>query len=365
MIRTLKTAAGLMVLLATTAPSAHAQGWGAGGWGFGGWGGGQTFAGAGLTGLGRYAVGAGIYNYDTALANQINTQTAMQLNDYMAQITHESARFHAARVHQEFLHDKTLYDAHIQKLRDNPAPQQIANGDALNQAVTDLSDPRLGESNVARVAIAPVDTKLIAEVPFENHSDRVTFMLDKLRAAFDWPQVFEEPRFAEDKKLFDDVVSRLRKEDESGDVSQKTLREARQLVSNLRRKITVQPMKDEDDQDAAMKFLNASTALLGLLDKPDTRAALADLRKVPKDQTTIGNLLGFMHAYNLRFGPATTQKQRRAYQQLYSVLDQTRDQILTDAKLDLNNPPSAHPKVVTDFYGRIRPAPETQPANAE
>ncbi len=137
------------------------------------------------------------------------------------------------------------------------------------------------------------------------------------------------------------------------------------LVSDLRRKITVQPMKDEDDQVQAMKFINASTALLGLLDKPDTRAALADLRKVPKDQTTIGNLLGFMHAYNLRFGPATTQKQRRAYQQLYATLDQTRDQILTESKLDIKNPPSSHPKVVTDFYGRIklRPRPSRTPSD--
>ncbi len=202
MTRALKSAACLMVLLATASTSAQAQGWGAGGWGFGGWGGGQTIEGANLNGMAHYAMGAGIYNYDTALANQINTQTAMQFNDYMAQITHESAFIHHARVHQEFLRDKTLYDKHIQTLRDNPSPQQIANGDALNQAVTDLSDPRLGESYVGRAATAPVDTKLISEVPFENHSDRVTIMLDKLRAAFDWPQVFEEPRFVNDKKRY-------------------------------------------------------------------------------------------------------------------------------------------------------------------
>ena len=41
-----------------------------------------------------------------------------------------------------------------------------------------------------------------------------------------------------------------------------------------------------------------------------------------------------MHAFNLRFGRATTLKQRQAYQQLFEVLDQTRDQILSEAKLD-------------------------------
>ena len=74
-----------------------------------------------------------------------------------------------------------------------------------------------------------------------------------------------------------------------------------------------------------------------------------------------------MHAYNLRFGPATTLKQRQIYQQLYASLDQTRDQILSEAKLDLKKPPSAHPKVITDFYGTIRvaPAPEAQNPRSE
>ena len=195
----------------------------------------------------------------------------MQLNDYMAQVAHEAAFMHHARVHQEFLKDKTLYDRHIQGLRDDPTPQQIANGDALNQAVRDLSDPRLSESSALRAATAPVEAKMISEVPFENASERITIMLDQLRAAFKWPEVFEEERFANDKKLFDDIVVRMRKEDEAGEISDKTLREARQLVNDLRAKITAQPLKDEDDQKEATKFINACTALMKMLDKPDTR----------------------------------------------------------------------------------------------
>jgi hypothetical protein len=351
MFRFVKALPALALAFAVGGQTAHAQGWGYGGWGWGGWGG-ETPAGAYLNGLGRYAVGAGIYNYDTALANQINAQTFTQLNDYMAQVAHEAAFRSHARVHQEFLRDKTLYDAHIQSLRTNPTPQQIANGDALNQAVRDLSDPRIGSSAI-RAANAPVDASLIADVPFQVSTDRVTLMLDELRKAFQWPEVFEESRFANDKKLFDDIVTRMRREDEEGDISPKTLQEARAMVNDLRTKITAQPLKDDADQAEAKRFINASTALLGLLDKPDTRAALSQLRKVKN--TTIGNLLGFMHAYNLRFGPATTLKERQAYQKLYETLDQTRDQILTEAKIDLNNRQSQHPKVITDFYGRIQP----------
>jgi hypothetical protein len=357
MLRFLKVAAGLLLVFAMTSQPARAQ-WSYGGWGWGGWGaGGQTPQGAYLNGMGRYAVGAGVYNYDTALANQINAQTAMQLNDYWAQIAHESAFIHHARTHQEFLRDKTLYDRHIQSLRDNPTPQQIENGDALNQAVRDLSDPRLG-SSALRAANTEIPANVVAEVPFENQTERVTIMLDQLRTAFKWPEVFEEDRFANDKKMFDDVVSRMRKEDEAGEITPRTLQEARAMINDLRTKITAQPLKDQDDQRQADRFINAYSALIGLLDKPDTRAALAELRKVKN--TTIGNLLGFMHAYNLRFAPATTRKERQIYQQLYGSLDQTRDQILSEAKLDQRPRTQANPEVVTDFYGRIRPKQEPQ-----
>lgn len=351
MIRVLRVAPVLLLAVAMTGQSARAQ-WNYGGWGWGGWGGGQTPAGAYLNGMGRYAMGAGIYNYDTALATQINAQTFMQLNDYMATVAHEAAFMHHARVHQEFLKDKTLYDKHIQDLRDNPTPQQIENGDALNQAVRDLSDPRLG-SSALRAANAPVAATDIAEVPFENSTERVTIMLDQLRSAFKWPEVFEDPRFANDKRTFDDVVTKMRKEDEEGEVSPQTLAEARALIRNIRAKLNEQPLKDPNDQREAERFINAYTALIGLLNKPDTRAALAELRKVKN--TSMGNLLGFMHAYNLRFAPAKTLKEKQAYHRLYETLDQTRDQILTDAKIDLKKRNSTNPQVLTDFYGRIRP----------
>ena len=67
----------------------------------------------------------------------------------------------------------------------------------------------------------------------------------------------------------------------------------------------------------------------------------------------IGNLLGFMHAYNLRFGPATTPKQRQTYHQLFAILDQTRDQILAEAKLDSKTAARANPSNATDFFQKM------------
>ncbi len=299
MLRFMRMALGLVLILSITGREAQAQ-WGYGGWGYGGWGVGTPQS-LGTQAYGQYLMGAGIYNYQTAMANNINAQTAVYLNNAWAQATHEDAMIHAARVHKEFLRDQSLYDAHQKMLRDNPGQHEIENGDALNAAVMDLSDPRLGSSAV-RASGTTVPASLIAEVPFQNASERVTFVLDKLRGASKWPRGFETPRFAKDKELYNDIVARVRKEDLEGDVSEKTITQAKTLIKNLRAKLMVQPLEDEDEQKAALNFLNASTALVGLLEKPDIRPAIAELKKV-KD-TSLGNLLGFMHAFNLRFGAA-------------------------------------------------------------
>ncbi|MGP0063020.1 MAG: hypothetical protein ACLQGP_05375 [Isosphaeraceae bacterium] len=345
MLRFTRMALGLVLILSISGREARAQ-WGYGGWGYGGWGVGSPQSTA-LQGAGYYAMGAGIYNYDTAMANNINAQTAVYLNNAWAQATHEDAMIHAARVHKEFLRDQSLYDAHQKMLRDNPGQHELENGDALNAAVMDLSDPRLGSSAI-RATKAMVPASLIAEVPFQNASERVTFVLDKLRGAAKWPKAFETPRFAKDKELFNDLVARIRHEDIEGDVSVKTLTEARALIKDLRSKLAAQPLEDEDDQKAALKFINSSSALVGLLDKPDIRPALAELKKV--QDTSLGNLLGFMHAFNLRFGAATTQKEKQAYQQLYGILDQTRDQILSEAKLEPRTKSAGNPSIASDFY---------------
>jgi hypothetical protein len=363
MRRCLPIAVGLGLILSITGRDARAQ-WGYGGWGWGGWApGAATPASAALQGAGAFAMGAGVYNLDTAQARSINANTAMKYNDYVAQVTHESARLHAARVHQEFLKNQALYDAHQQRLRDNPGKVEIENGDALNVAVTDLSDPRLGSSAV-RAAKVPVPASLIAEAPFVYASERVTFMLDDLRSSVKWPEVFKEKRFAADQKTFDELVTRLRREADEGDVSPRSLREANGFVNDLRAQLEAQPLKDPDDQKEALRFLTACSSLLGLLEKPNISPALLELRKV--QDTMVGNLLGFLHAYNLRFGAAKTPKERQAFHRLFEILDQTRDQILAEARLDSTSSPRATAKHAADFFqslgqGRSRGKSSAQP----
>jgi hypothetical protein len=115
--------------------------------------------------------------------------------------------------------------------------------------------------------------------------------------------------------------------------------------------VTAQPLPDPLDQQEALKFLTTCQNLLNLMKKPDIQPAMIALRQV-KD-TTIGNLLGFMHSFNLRFGRATTLKERQAYNQLFAVLDQTRDQIMAEAQIDGASTAQANPKPATEFFQNL------------
>jgi hypothetical protein len=348
MLRCVRVALGLVLIVSMTGREAHAQ-WGFDGWGWMGWGA-ATPESAALQGAGQFAMGAGIYNLQTAQAESINADTAMRFNDYVADVTRESARIHAARRDQRLAKNRSLYNARQQQLRDNPSQRDVELGDALNAAVADLSDPRLG-SAALRAAKAPVPASLIAQVPFLVASERITLMMDNVRSSIKWSDVFETDRFASDKKTFDDLVERMQNEAYEGDLSPKIMREARGFVKDLTGKLEAQPLKDPDHQKEALRFVTACSSLLNLLEKPSTGPALLELRKI--QDTMIGNLLGFMNAFNLRFGPATTPSQKQVYSRLFEILDQTRDQILAEAKIDAKSPPETTPKNAIDFFERV------------
>lgn len=357
MIRRTCLLLGFCAFLSMPGPEAGAQYWNYGGWGWGGWGA-ATPQSAALQGAANYAMGAGMYNLNTAQAANINAQTAMQWNDYVAQITHESARMHAMRVHNEFQKNQALYDAHQKRLRENPGQYEVENGDALNTVLDDLTNPRLG-SAALRAARTPVPASLIAEVPFQSAVERVTLMLDDLRQAVKWPEVFEGQRFAQAKEVFDELRAQLRKEAESGEITPKTLRAAQEHVSKLRDSVVSRPLPDPLDQKEAMRFLNACSSLLGLLRKPDIQPAMLELRKV--QDTTVGHLLGFMNAFNLRFGPAKTLREKQAYRQLFEILDGTRDQILAEVKQESTAQARANPTQATELFQSLDQGRTPQP----
>ena len=80
----------------------------------------------------------------------------------------------------------------------------------------------------------------------------------------------------------------------------------------------------------AANYIKALVAMSRMLQKPDVDKILAELDKVK--ETSLGSLLAFMHAYNLRFAPAKNAAQAAIYSSLYPPMAAARDRILASLK---------------------------------
>jgi hypothetical protein len=343
MLRCVRFTLGFVLILSLSAGSVRAQGWGWGGWG--GWG--QTPQGAYAQGMGYYAQGLGSYNLSTAQARSINTDTYIRWNQYLYEAHLEATRRHTALVNAEATKTKAAYNEYRKNLQDHPSPREVENGDALNAALDQLSDPSISSSSL-KIATAPIVADIVADIPFRNASEAVTIVLSQVKEAKKWPAALDGDRFVDDKKIFEEIADKARKEDEEGEIAPETLKKAHDLVNSLQGKLAAQPLDSVKANQEATRFVKTLAGLVRMLEKPDIKATIDQLRMVKK--TTLGNLIAFMHIYNLRFGAATTPHQRYIYDQLYPLLDDVRDRITKESK---SATAAVNPEHVGDFFNTV------------
>jgi len=334
-------------LLATTVGEARAQyypGYVAYGWG--GWGGGATVGGDMARGLGFYNIGAGIYNEDTAVANSINADTVMRWNQYLWEAQQEINRREYVRMARRQQLENATGDVVQKRLLENPTARDIADGDALNVILDQITDPRIHSSSL-RLATAPIKSDAIKSIPFENASEGITLSLNQLAAKETWPSALQDEKFASDRDAYRAAVAKAVKEDEDGQISAPTLAEIRGVVSRLRAKLAANRPTDRTQLVQAENYVKALAGMSRMLENPQTEKVIAELAKV--QNTSLGSLLGFMHTYNLRFGPAMSAQQRAVYETLYPLMVEHRDKVVKPS--DVPPPPAAqarsHP---TEFF---------------
>jgi hypothetical protein len=343
--------------------------YGYGGYGWGGWG--STVQGSIAQGLGYFDMGAGMYNRETAIATAINYDTLIRWNQYVYLSQKEATREYFARRNANLARDKNAYDALLKRIQDHPTTADVENGDALNAALDQLSDPRI-HSSALRLADAPINARMIRDIPFRNAAEAVAFSLSQLKEASQWPAVLLDPRFAGERADFEALVDAARKDStDDGQVSRETLRQMRGFANRLKEKLTAMPLEDKAENQEALKFVKTVSALARMLEKPQIEQVIEELKKI--DKTSIGHLLGFMHTFNLRFAPATSARQRQVYNELFPILDQTRTRILGEAKLDDTANDKANKGKLHDFFSAMdmeniegkKPAPTPPPPPAQ
>ena len=107
-------------------------------------------------------------------------------------------------------------------------------------------------------------------------------------------------------------------QDKDGDLEPATIEAVQAAIDRLRLKFERLVPPTSPDYIAAHDTIKAMAGLTKMLYSPKVEEILAELEDY--QGTTLGDLLTFMQAFNLRFAPANSFRQRRIYLKLYPML---------------------------------------------
>ncbi len=311
-------AAALVMGLASASTNARAQyGYpgGYGGYGWGGWG--STVQGSIARGLGYFNMGRGMYNLNTAQAASINTDTVQRWNQYVFQSQQEANQRYAAHLRGEARRINAAQASIHDRLRNHPETLDITDGDALNEILVTLLNPAVSSSGL-RSIMTPVRPELIQDIPFEVASEGMTICLSEMTQKENWPLALNVEALSSERAAVSSTIATALKEDEAGTIKPKTIEAVEDAVDKLHRKFAELVPKDNPDYVPAQKRLRAIAGITKMLYSPKIEEILAELEDY--QGTTLGELLTFMQAFNLRFAPANSFRQRRIYLKLYPML---------------------------------------------
>ncbi len=298
---------------------------GYGGYGWGGWGGGgQTPQGDMARGLGAYAMGAGYYNQQTAVANSINADTIMRWNEYMYESQMNANRMHAAKLAADRAQTNKSADQIRDRLRNNPERSDIYRGDALNAAFDEINDPRV-YAKALQSGQVKIGGETIRNIPFQSAAAAVSMSIHQIAKGTP-PKALLGPEFAADRETIKALGQEIRKQiDDDKNPDKATIDKLLAAINQAEAKADKLLPRNSKDRVDADRYLKALHGLIAMLDTPALDLILAGVEKRP--DATVGELMGFMNSFNLRFGPATTPRQREVYDSLYPRLVNLRNQV--------------------------------------
>jgi hypothetical protein len=287
---------------------------GYGGYGWGGWG--STIGGSNAAGLGYFNMGRGAYNENTAVARSINNDTYIRWNQYM----YLSQQHANTLYHQRLLAEHKRVDrarmAIQDRLRNHPEQRDITDGDALSVLVDDLLNPSAGVS--LSTIKTPIKAELIQQIPFRVASEGVTICIDQMTMNEQWPLSLRVDAFKPEREGLRKAVLAALEEDKKGELEPRTVENVQAAIDRLRIKFNELVPLTDPDYIQAHATIKAMAGLAKMLYSPTIDEILAELEDY--GGTTLGELLAFMHAYNLRFAAANSFRQRHIYMKLYPML---------------------------------------------
>jgi len=317
MRRLLTVAIGLSLGLKLLALNAGAQMFypmGYGGYGMSRWG--ADPAAGYMAGLGAYARGQGVYQLEKAKADAINVETMAKWNK-------------ALRARQAALREEKQKEAAKQEAERavRVERRELEDGTTLNNLLFQIldSDPTLAKTSRVN---APLSPSAIREIPFEWDSEAITVCIDQMTGIDSLPSILMESRFVEERNALHSAVERAIREDAHGSVSPETAKRIKDAVATFRTKFLKTSSDFQAGYQDAQDYFTTLASLSRLLNDPSMKKFLALLED--DKERTVGDLIVFMNAYNLRFGAATSERQVQIYRRLAPVLAGLRDDVNKD-----------------------------------
>jgi hypothetical protein len=275
-------------------------------------------------GLGMLNMGRGMYNVSTAQANSINVNTAMTWNNAMYRAHIQASKDYAARETKNRQDTNKAYSDIQDRIRNRPSERDITDGDALNALLEVLLNPTNAANSLQQIK-TPLRPDVIANIPFEIASEGMTICLDRMTMEGQWPQAVLGDEFRPERDGLRKAIKDALEEDKQGEVDPATVAAVQTAIDRLRDKFEKTVPQSSPDYVTAHWALKAMDGITKMLYAPKMDKVLSELEDY--QGTNLGDLLGFMQAFNLRFGEAKSYRQRLIYQKLYPMLAELTDSV--------------------------------------
>ena len=304
---------------------------GYGGYGWHGWGGatapGHTAAGMGAfaAGAGQAAANVGQRNVENSQARSTNAQTAMAVNNYVWECNQRNNALYWQRKAAEQQRNVDVWNTVRQRVLNNPSEMDIADGDTLNAIYDEITSPKVYGQALA-MAQKTLAGPMVRKIPFNYAAGGFTYALGELTERESVPSVFSNPAFDDQRRAARSIAAELKKEATANNVPRpETLRKFRATLDGIKATLEKITQPETDERLDGEKYLKALYGLSRMLESPAYDVYLAAAGQEPT--VPICDVLVFMHAFNLRFGPSKDPETREIYSQLYGILSQLRQQL--------------------------------------
>src|SRR5262245_5916860 len=300
------------VVTATLGTAAHAQIITAG----------STPEGDYLRGVGIAGWGLGLYNLNTAQAESINLDTYIRWDQYVGAVVKEQTRDYVARKLADARKLKDFYNDNRKRILESPEARDVLVGDALNDVLRQLQDPKVSESTFrAEGYQVPLPIDWIRKIPFSLSEKGERFSMDRLslKGKGKWTVALQDVRFEREKRAYGRALEKALEQaiDSKMQLEAIDALEAKADDLFLRLNEVLGP-RDDPLYIEAKDRLTELKSVVGLLKRTQIERAISEIDKYPG--TTVNDLKHFMQRHNLRFASAKTPEEKTLFPELYARL---------------------------------------------